>query len=178
MRPRLPLRPPPADVRPVELPDARLRIVQPDLAELQLDFRAFLDGQLRREVFALPLGEDEEVVEVYLVFPDEIEPAPRLRLQLDEALGPGADDERRDLRGDLDAVRLRARARRERAEPALDVERRGSLRDDDPVAAAPRALLRHHFARPVGDVLARHLHEPERRDLDHVRLRPVALELP
>ena len=33
------------------------------------------------------------------------------------------------------------------------------------------------LARAIGDVLARHLHEPERRDLDDVGLRPVALEL-
>src|SRR5207302_426870 len=45
------------------------------------------------------------------------------------------------------------------------------------VASARRALLRHQLARSVGDVLPRHLDEPQRRDLDHVGLRPVALEL-
>ena len=36
---------------------------------------------------------------------------------------------------------------------------------------------RHHLARAVRHVLARHLDETERRDLDHVRLGAVALEL-
>src|SRR5439155_12950746 len=49
--------------------------------------------------------------------------------------------------------------------------------DNDPVAAYARALAREVLARPVGYVLARHLDEAERRDLDDVRLRPVALEL-
>src|SRR5213082_2587533 len=39
------------------------------------------------------------------------------------------------------------------------------------------ALAGHDLARAVGDVLPRHLDETERRDLDDVRLRPVALEL-
>ena len=62
-------------------------------------------------------------------------------------------------------------------QPTLDLERGGRLGEDDPVAGAGRALLGQDLARPVGDVLARHLDEPERRDLDDVRLRPVALEL-
>ena len=59
----------------------------------------------------------------------------------------------------------------------LDLDRGRPLGDDDPVAVAGRALARHHLARAVGDVLARHLDEPERRDLDDVGLRAVALEL-
>src|SRR5581483_11444785 len=65
----------------------------------------------------------------------------------------------------------------EPAQAALDVDGGRVLGDDDPVAAAGRALLRHLLARTVGDVLARHLDEAERRDLDDVRLRPVALQL-
>ena len=49
--------------------------------------------------------------------------------------------------------------------------------DDEPVARADRALRREDLARAVGDVLARHLDQAERRDLDDVRLRAVALEL-
>src|SRR5204863_4280052 len=45
------------------------------------------------------------------------------------------------------------------------------------IAGARRALARHHLARAVGDVLARHLDQTKWRDLDDVRLRSVALEL-
>jgi hypothetical protein len=73
---------------------------------------------------------------------------------------------------------LRAGLRRgERAQLALEVDRGGRLETTMPVARTRRALLREDLARPVGDVLARHLDEAERRDLDDVRLRPVALEL-
>ena len=81
------------------------------------------------------------------------------------------------MRVHLDAVHLAARALDQRAQPLLQLHRRRLLRDDDPVAGADRALLGEDLARPVGDVLARHLDQPERRDLDHVGLRPVALEL-
>ena len=75
-------------------------------------------------------------------------------------------------------VGLHTRAgRRQLAQPALDLQRNRLVGDDDAVAGANGALAGEDLARPVGDVLTRHLDEPERRDLDHVRLRPVALEL-
>ena len=135
--------------------------METDLAELQLDLRTLLDGPLDGELLALALGEDEEVVEVDVLLALEVEAAPRLRLELDQPLRARPDEERRDLRRDLNAVRLSARAGRERAQPSLDVECRRSLGDDDPVAAAGRTLLRHHLAWPVCDVLPRHLDETE-----------------
>ena len=59
----------------------------------------------------------------------------------------------------------------------LDVDRGRGLGEHDAVAAADRALARQDLARAVGHVLARHLDEPERRDLDHVGLRAVSLQL-
>src|SRR5262245_41954341 len=49
--------------------------------------------------------------------------------------------------------------------------------DDDAVAGTDRAAVREDLARAIRDVLARHLDESERGDLDNVCLRPVALEL-
>ena len=66
-----------------------------------------------------------------------------------------------------------ASARRRRSASTTAV----CLGDDHALAGAGRALAREDLARPVRDVLTRHLDEPERRDLDHVGLRPVALEL-
>ena len=82
------------------------------------------------------------------------------------------------MRVQLDLERLRARLRRgERPQPPLGVDDRGRLGDDDALAGARRALAGEDLARAVRDVLARHLDEPERGDLDDVGLRPVALEL-
>ena len=81
---------------------------------------------------------------------------------------------------DGDLVRLDPRSRPaggERPQLPLDLERDGRVGDDDPVAGARRAASGHDLAGPVRDVLARHLDEPERRDLDDEGLRPVALEL-
>ncbi len=78
---------------------------------------------------------------------------------------------------DRDLERLHPRALRDRAKLALDLERVRRVRDDDAVSGADRAAVREDLTRAVRDVLARHLDEPERRDLDDVRLRAVALEL-
>jgi hypothetical protein len=43
---------------------------------------------------------------------------------------------------------------------------------------SPAQVGQADLSRTVGHILARHLDEPERGDLDDVRLRPVALELP
>src|SRR5262249_62123185 len=115
------------------------RVVEPDLAERDLNPRALLDRRRRRQVVALPLLEHEEVIQVRVVLADEIEAPARLLLELDQPGCSRADQERRDLGRDLDAVRLAPRARRERAQPALVVDRGRRLREDDAVAAARRA---------------------------------------
>src|SRR5581483_3873442 len=166
------------DVEALHLADAGVRVVEADLAELELELLAGLDRRLRREAGDVAAVEQAEVVEVDVLEPDEEEGPLRDLLELAQPRAARAGDDRRDPGVELHLERLRARARRhERAQLALDLHRRRPLRDDDPVAAAGRALAGHHLARAVGDVLARHLDEPERRDLDDVRLRAVALEL-
>ena len=111
-------------------------------------------------------------------FPTTEEPPPRLRLDLLQAGRARADEQPGDVGVQLDLERLGARLRRgERAQLALRIDDRRRLGDDDALAGAGRALTREDLARPVRDVLARHLDEPERGDLDDVGLRPVALEL-
>ena len=165
------------DVVAVELRDGGLRIVQADLDRLQLERRALGERRVRRDRLELPLLEHEEVVEVDVLLRDEEEAPARRRLDLLEAGRARTDQQRRDLRVHLDAIRLNARAACERSEPALEIDRGRLLGDDDPVAAARRALAREDLARALGDVLPRHLDEAERRDLDDVGLRPVAFEL-
>ena len=148
-----------------------------DLDELDLELGALRDRRAGSEVLELALAEHDEVVEVHVRLAREEEAPLRHRLELLQPHRAGADERRGDRRGELDPVRLRARAGDERAQPPLDIDRRRRLRVHDAVAAARRALARHDLARPVGDVLPRHLDEAERRDLDDVRLRPVALEL-
>ena len=62
------------------------------------------------------------------------------------------------------------------AQLALDLDRDRLLGADHALAVAGRARPGHDLAHAVGDVLARHLDEPERRDLDHEGLRAVLVE--
>ena len=79
---------------------------------------------------------------------------------------------------DGDAVGLDARPRAGKSsQPPLHLQRHGLVGHDDPVARADGALPGEDLARAVGDVLPRHLDQTERRDLDHVGLGAVALEL-
>src|SRR5581483_1361808 len=166
------------DVDVADLADSCVWVVQAHLAELHVDLLADVDAERRSNFLERPLVEHAEVVEVLVFLRDEEEAAFRRLLELAQSRPARADEEPRDLRRDLDAKRLRARPRGdETAQAALDVDGGGVLGDDDPVAPARRALLRHDLARPVGDVLARHLDEAERRDLHDVRLRAVAFEL-
>ena len=80
--------------------------MQTELAERQLQLRAFGHGGRRRELFALPLREHDEVVEVRVVLAHEVETAAGLLLELDEAQRARPDQERSDLGRDLDAIRL------------------------------------------------------------------------
>ena len=163
--------------RPSSLPTPASGSCRPTSTSWTSTRRSLFDRRVWRELLALPLAEHDEVVEMLVLLRRQIEAAPRLLLELDQPRCTRPDQDRRDLGGDLDAVSLMTRARGKRAEPALDLDGGRRLRDDDSVTAARRALLRHHLARTVGDVLPRHLDEPERRDLDDVGLRPVALQL-
>src|SRR5581483_3185549 len=167
-----------ADEIAVELRDAGVAVVQADLDERDLDPVALLDRALRSEPLLRPLLEDDEVVGRYALLPDDEETALRLRLDRREERRSRSDQPFRDVGVQLDAEGLHAGLRRrERSEPPLGLDDRRRLRDDDPVATAGRTLLGENLARAVGHVLAGHLDEPEGRDLDDVRLRPVALEL-
>ena len=131
------------------------------------------------EVDQLAFGDDVEVIRVNVPFRRHEEEAAACRL-LDRG-EPGAARARDQLEHagmQRDAVGLDAiPGRRERPQLPLDLHRHRVIGDDDAVTGTGRALPGQDLARPVGDVLAGHLHEAERRDLDDVRLRPVALEL-
>ena len=62
------------------------------------------------------------------------------------------------------------------AQRAVDLDRDRLLGEHHALALADRAGLGHDLAHAVGHVLARHLDEPERRDLDHVGLGAVLVE--
>ena len=58
--------------------------MQTDLDQLDFDLRALRDRSRRQQVLALPFFEHDEMVEMQVLFPDEVEAAPRLLLQLHE----------------------------------------------------------------------------------------------
>ena len=152
--------------------------MQADFDELQLELLALLHRRLGSELLRRALGEHLEVVDRRGLSSFEDEPALRRGLDLGEPLGAGPDQHRGDVgfQGDLEGLRTRLR-RCQGPQPPFDVDRGRHLGKDDAVPAARRALLGQDLARPVRDVLPRHLDEAERRDLDDVGLRPVALEL-
>ena len=167
------------DVDVLDLADAGVRVVQADLAELQLELlrrrRPAAVGATFSSVPWSSTGSDRGARRPCRRGRSGAWSSPRARAA---ACRRGRRRARRPSRSTSTLKAFDARARRdERAQPALDVDGGRVLGDDDPVAAAGRALLRHHLARAVGDVLARHLDEAERRDLDDVGLRAVALEL-
>ena len=164
--------------RAVELRDRSVRVVEPDLDELQLELGALLDRRLRGELLERPSSSTAKWSEWSPSF------SSRKKRRFVEA----SICSRREAPGPIRMLPARAEtsmrnafvrgfAAAERAQLALEVDRRGRLGHDDPIAGAGRALLRQDLARSVGDVLPRHLDEAERRDLDDVRLRSVALEL-
>ena len=62
-----------------------MRVVEADLAELDLELLADLDRQGRRDLLQGPAVEDTEVVEMLVVLPDEEEAPARRLLQLAQA---------------------------------------------------------------------------------------------
>src|SRR5215213_4992574 len=131
------------------------------------------------DLLARSLHRHGEVVERQPLGALEVEVAAGLaleRVQLTRAVGrePGAD-------AGVDAQQVGLRA----VGPGLldhvpqvagDADRDRLLGLDHALAVADRAGLGHDLAHAVGDVLARHLDEPERRDLDHERLRPILIQ--
>ena len=62
------------------------------------------------------------------------------------------------------------------AKPAHDLDRHCLLGLDHSLAVTGRAPLGEDLAHPIGDVLARHLHQAERRDVHHVTLGLVRVQ--
>ena len=107
----------------------------------------------------------------------EEEAPARRRVERSQSAASGPDEQRENTRVNRDLERLHSRALRDRPELALDLERVRGVGDDDSGSFADVAACGEDLARAVRDVLACHLDEPERRDLDDVRLRPVPFEL-
>ena len=148
-----------------------------DLDELDLQFGALGHGRLALELLERALVEDLEEV-VGDAFPRlEHETAPRVGLDLGQPARARADHDVGDVVVHCDLERLVAGPGGQPAQLALDVDRHRRVGDDDAVALADGALARQDLARPVRDVLARHLDQAERRDLDDVGLGAIALEL-
>src|SRR5262249_36304031 len=98
----------------VGVTDRRSDVVAVDLAELEPQLGAFLQSRRRGDVEELALGEDDEVIEMRFRLAGKEEPLLRDRLELDQPPRTGADEGARDRVGQLDAERLRSRARGER----------------------------------------------------------------
>ena len=110
--------------------------------------------------------------------PDHEQAAPRGGLEFPQAGGAGPDQQLRHVRVQLHLERPRAWLRGDqRTQPPLRVDDGGRLGDDHALAGTRRAFAGQDLARAVRDVLARHLHEAERGDLDDVGLGPVSFEL-
>ena len=95
---------------------------------------------------------------------DQLEEEAALAALLDllEAGRAGTDQQACHLRVHLDAESLAARAERKLTQAPLEIDGGRALRVDDAVTVADGAALGQDLARTVGDVLARHLHQPER----------------
>ena len=100
-----------------------------------------------------------------------------LLLELVEPRAAGADQDRGDVRVQLDEERLGSATRHQRRSLRSTSIACVSSETTMPSPAQVGQAIGEDLARPVGHVLARHLDEAERRDLDDVGLRPVALEL-
>ena len=107
----------------------------------------------------------------------DVECAARLVLQLVQPGAAGADQRTRDAILELDPEGLALGLARDAAQVAQHVDGERLVGQHAPGALAGRALAGHDLAHAVGDVLARHLDQAERRDLDDVDLAAVLLEL-
>ena len=127
--------------------------------------RALLD------ILARALHRDREVIEREPLRPLEVKVLAELGLDVEDRLPRAVEQERRNARVQLDQVGLGLGALgHEVAQLALDVERDRLLGQNHALAVARRANLREDLPHAVGDVLAGHLDEAERRDLHHVGL--------
>src|SRR5579859_4988609 len=98
-----------ADRVAVDLAHPGAGIVEADLPELDLDRLPLVVRRLRRDLLDGALVEDGEVVERHALLALHDEHALRDLLDLLEPLRAGADQDRRDVRVELDLERLRAR---------------------------------------------------------------------
>src|SRR5207248_1437138 len=99
------------------------------------------------------------MVDVDVVLRLDQEAPLRLLLDLGEPAGTGTDQDARHLRRELDAERLRLRPGCEYTQPPLDLDGRGRLGHDDPVAPAGGALLRQRVLEPGPGALRARAHE-------------------
>src|SRR5207237_3142099 len=121
-----------------------------------LDLLALAGRAFRREALVGAFAEHLEVVGRHVLARIDQEPTLRLLLDLGETRGARPDQDARNFCVELELECLRPRrARRQRAQVPLRVDRGRPLREDDAVAAADRALAREDLAWPLGDGMAR-----------------------
>ena len=98
-------------------------------------------------------------------------------LELGQPAAARPDHAGRDARVELDQEGLAGGEPRVAAQRAQVVDREALVGQDDALAVARRALRREDLAHAVRHVLARHLHQAQRRDGDEVDLGAVLLQL-
>src|SRR5918996_140099 len=158
--------------------DCVLVVVQMHVHELDLELLSGSDRErLRIDVGRLALREDLEVILAEAPLRLEGEPATRFLLELVEPRAARADEDPGDGRVQLDEEGLALRASDMGTKAPLDLDGVRLGRDHDAVPATSLAGDREDLPGAIGHVLAGHLDQPQRRDLDDVRLRPVPLQL-
>ncbi len=129
------------------------------------------------DFLARPLEGDREVVERQALGALEVEELPSPRLERFEHARVLTRELRRDARVDLDEERLDVGIfGGDVPQPSLEGDRDRFLGADHALAATRGTRPADDLAQALGDVLARHLDEPERGDLGRERLRAVLLE--
>ena len=139
--------------------------MQAELDQLELERLALFDRGRRPNDIELPVAENLEVIQVQVTGPlsrlEEESPSRRC-FDRGESLAAVAGENREDSGVNADAERLRSGALRDRAQLPLDLERERGVRDDESVSPADGTAIAEDLPRTLGDVLARHLDEPER----------------